>query len=75
MEFGQRCPLARRLVHAGVRFVEVSFNLNFLNGSGWDVHQQEILRERLLIQGLNKGLSMMIKELETLKLLDKTLTG
>src|SRR6185503_5217168 len=27
-EFGQRCLLARRLVQAGVRFVEVSFNLN-----------------------------------------------
>src|SRR5262249_62404130 len=30
-EFGQRCLLARRLVEAGVRFVEVSHNLNFLN--------------------------------------------
>src|SRR5439155_4100817 len=39
-EFGQRCILARRLVQAGVRFVEVSFNLNFLNGSGWDTHNE-----------------------------------
>ena len=37
-EFGQRCLLARRLVQSGVRFVEVSFNLNFLNGAGWDTH-------------------------------------
>ena len=72
-EFGQRCLLARRLVHAGVRFVEVSFNLNFLNGSGWDVHQEGILKQHLLIQGLDKGLSMLIKDLEKLKLLDKTL--
>jgi len=72
-EFGQRCLLARRLVHAGVRFVEVSFNLNFLNGSGWDVHQEGILKQHLLIQGLDKGLSMLIKDLEDLKLLDKTL--
>ena len=33
-EFGQRCLLARRLVQSGVRFVEVSYNLNFLNGVG-----------------------------------------
>src|SRR5207244_3973633 len=37
-EFGQRCLLARRLVESGVRFVEVSHNLNFLNGTGWDTH-------------------------------------
>ena len=29
-EFGQRCLLARRLVQSGVRFVEVSHNLNFM---------------------------------------------
>ena len=39
-EFGQRCLLARRLVQTGVRFVEVSFNLNFINGTGWDTHNQ-----------------------------------
>ena len=44
-DFGQRCLLARRLVQAGVRFVEVSFNLNFLNGTGWDVHQDGILKQ------------------------------
>ena len=31
-EFGQRCLLARRLVQRGVRFVEVGFNLSFVNG-------------------------------------------
>ena len=35
-EFGQRCLLARRLVQRGVRFIEVSFNLNFINGTGWE---------------------------------------
>ena len=37
-EFGQRCLLSRRLIERGVRFIEVSHNLNFLNGIGWDVH-------------------------------------
>ena len=72
-EFGQRCLLARRLVHAGVRFVEVSFNLNFLNGSGWDVHQQGILKQHLLIQDLDKGMATLIEDLEKLKILDRTL--
>src|SRR5262249_17466235 len=33
-EFGQRCLLSRRLIEAGVRFLEVSHNLNFINGTG-----------------------------------------
>ena len=41
-EFGQRCLLARRLVKRGVRFIEVSHNLNFINGTGWDVHNAGI---------------------------------
>ena len=32
-ELGQRCMLARRLIQRGVRFIEVSHNLNFLNGT------------------------------------------
>jgi hypothetical protein len=49
-EFGQRCLLARRLVQGGVRFVEVSHNLNFINGAGWDVHNEGI--EDLQAHGL-----------------------
>ena len=48
-EFGQRCLLARRLVQAGVRFIEVSHNLNFLNGTGWDVHNEGIQSQHLLL--------------------------
>ena len=72
-EFGQRCLLARRLVGAGVRFVEVSFNLNFLNGSGWDVHQQGILKQHLLIRDLDRGLASLIRDLEKHNQLDRTL--
>ena len=39
-EFGLRCLLSRRLLQAGVRFVEVSHNLNFVNGTGWDTHNE-----------------------------------
>ena len=51
-EFGQRCLLARRLVQGGVRFVEVSHNLNFINVAGWDVHNEGIDNQHVLIQHL-----------------------
>ena len=72
-EFGQRCLLSRRLVEAGVRFIEVSHNLNFLNGTGWDVHNDGILQQHALIQELDKALATLVLDLEEKKLLDKTL--
>jgi uncharacterized protein DUF1501 len=72
-EFGQRCLLARRLVESGVRFIEVSHNLNFLNGTGWDVHNDGILRQHALIQELDKALATLVIDLEQKRLLDKTL--
>ena len=72
-EFGQRCLLSRRLVQAGVRFIEVSHNLNFLNGTGWDVHNEGILKQHFLIEELDKALSALVLDLEEKKLLDKTL--
>ena len=72
-EFGQRCLLARRLIERGVRFIEVSHNLNFLNGSGWDVHNGGILQQHALIQELDTALATLITDLESKKLLDKTL--
>jgi uncharacterized protein (DUF1501 family) len=72
-EFGQRCLLARRLVQAGVRFIEVSHNLNFLNGTGWDVHNEGINKQHLLIQELDTALAGLIVDLEEKKLLHKTL--
>lgn len=72
-EFGQRCLLARRLVQAGVRFIEVSHNLNFINGTGWDTHNEGQLQQHGLIQELDTALSALISDLEAKKLLDKTL--
>lgn len=72
-EFGQRCLLARRLVQAGVRFIEVSHNLNFLNGTGWDVHNEGIQSQHLLIQEMDTALAALVRDLENKKLLDKTL--
>jgi hypothetical protein len=72
-EFGQRCLLARRLVEAGVRFVEVSHNLNFLNGTGWDVHNDGIDKQHLLIREMDAALSALVLDLEAKKKLDTTL--
>ena len=72
-EFGQRCLLSRRLVERGVRFIEVSHNLNFLNGAGWDVHNTGILQQHALIQEMDTAVSALILDLEARKLLDKTL--
>jgi hypothetical protein len=72
-EFGQRCLLSRRLVEAGVRFIEVSHNLNVLNGTGWDVHNDGILKQHELILELDRALATLVLDLEQKKLLDKTL--
>lgn len=72
-EFGQRCLLSRRLIERGVRFLEVSHNLNFLNGIGWDVHNDGIVNQHRLIRELDSALSSLILDLESKKLLDKTL--
>jgi hypothetical protein len=72
-EFGQRCLLSRRLVQRGVRFIEVSFNLNFINGTGWDTHLEGQLKQHLLIQDLDRSVSNLVLDLERNKLLDNTL--
>ncbi|MCA9058005.1 MAG: DUF1501 domain-containing protein [Planctomycetaceae bacterium] len=72
-EFGQRCLLARRLVESGVRFVEVAFNLNFINGTGWDTHNDGQVNQHVLIQQLDHALATLLDDLERRKLLDSTL--
>jgi len=56
-----------------VRFIEVSHNLNFLNGAGWDVHNAGILQQHKLIQEMDTAMSALILDLEQRKMLDKTL--
>lgn len=72
-EFGQRCLLGRRLIQRGVRFVEVGFNLNFVNGAGWDTHNAAQEQQHELIQRLDRGLAVLVGDLEKQHLLDKTL--
>lgn len=72
-ELGQRCLLTRRLFQSGVRFVEVSHNMNFRNGTGWDTHNGGQLNQHLLIDELDQALSTLMADLQDHKMLDKTL--
>ena len=72
-EFGQRCLLARRLVQRGVRFVEVSHNIAFTNGTGWDTHDDGQAGQHRLIRELDAALAALLDDLLAQNLLDKTL--
>ncbi len=64
--FGQGCLLARRLVQAGVTFVEVRSN-------GWDTHQQGHERVGKLANQVDPGFATLILDLKRNGLLDNTL--
>lgn len=72
-EFGQRLLLSRRLIQRGVRFLEVGYNINFVNGAGWDTHNAAQREQHKLIQGLDVSMAAMIRDLKRNSLLDKTL--
>ena len=71
--FGQRLLLTRRLCQSGVRFVEVSHNMNFRNGTGWDTHNDGQLNQHLLIKELDVALTALMRDLQRHAMLDKTL--
>ncbi len=67
--FGQGCLMARRLVEAGVPFVEVRHQLN----GGWDVHKDTVNRTRRLSETLDPGMATLLEDLNQRGLLDTTL--
>jgi Protein of unknown function (DUF1501) len=64
--FGQGCLLARRLVQAGVTFVEVRSN-------GWDTHQQNHDRVGKLASQVDPAFAALIHDLNRHGLLESTL--
>jgi uncharacterized protein (DUF1501 family) len=66
--FGQGCLLARRLVEAGVRFVEVN-----MRQADWDTHQQNFPRTKNLSLGVDAALAALIDDLHDRRLLERTL--
>ncbi|HEX5442295.1 MAG TPA: DUF1501 domain-containing protein [Pirellulales bacterium] len=73
--FGQSCLLARRLIEAGTRFVEVNWpKVANSDNHSWDVHAG--LSKRMKDQSaplLDAGLSGLIADLDARGLLDETL--
>lgn len=72
-ELGQSLLLARRLVEAGVRFINV--NDRQVNGQdvNWDSHERIFPRHKELIPPVDVGLSALIEDLEQRGLLESTL--
>jgi hypothetical protein len=64
--FGQGCLLARRLIEAGVTFVEV-------NLGNWDTHQDNFERSKSLCGQLDQPLAALVSDLRDRGLLDSTL--
>jgi hypothetical protein len=64
--FGQGCLLARRLVEAGVTFVEVESN-------GWDTHQENFTATRRLAGTVDPGFGSLVTDLRERGLLERTL--
>jgi uncharacterized protein (DUF1501 family) len=65
-KFGEGCLMARRLVEAGVKFVEVTLG-------GWDTHQNNFERVRQLSSQVDPAMSSLIRDLRDRGMLDSTL--
>jgi len=64
--FGQSCLLARRMIEAGVSFVEVFHR-------GWDDHEGAARRIHARAPWMDAGMSMLIRDLKMRGMLDDTL--
>jgi hypothetical protein len=70
--FGQGCLMARRLIEAGVSFVEVTLGSVADNTFGWDTHQNNFPAVKALSAELDAGWGTLMKELKERGLLDQT---
>jgi uncharacterized protein (DUF1501 family) len=64
--FGRGCLTARRLVEAGVRFVEVTLD-------GWDTHENNFERTKRLMGTLDPAMRALVRDLADRTMLDRTL--
>jgi len=74
--FGQSCLMARRLVEAGTRFIQIKW-YDGPAWDGWDVHGADLggmeRMEHHLCPRLDQGLSALLDDLEQRGLLESTL--
>jgi hypothetical protein len=69
--FGLGCLLARRLVEAGTRFVEVT--TEYIPFEGWDTHEEGHSRAENMKKAIDRPIARLIVDLEQRGLLDRTL--
>jgi hypothetical protein len=69
--FGLGCLLARRLVEAGARFIEVS--TEYVPFLGWDTHDNGHTRMVDLKRMIDSPIAQLVRDLEVRDLLDRTL--
>jgi hypothetical protein len=67
--FGQACLMARRLVEAGIPFVEVVMG----DGAAWDTHRDNFPRTRELSRECDTAMAALVEDLERRGRLDTTL--
>jgi uncharacterized protein (DUF1501 family) len=65
-QFANGCLMARRLIEAGVKFVEVTLG-------GWDTHQNNFARVQQLSGQVDPAMSTLLRDLRDRRLLDNTL--
>ena len=69
--FGLGCLLARRLVEAGARFIEVS--TEYVPFQGFDTHENGHSRMVDMMKMIDAPIAQLVKDLDERKLLDRTL--
>ncbi len=69
--FGLGCLLARRLVEAGARFIEVS--TEYVPFMGWDTHENGHSRMVEMMKLIDSPIARLIRDLDERKLLSRTL--
>jgi hypothetical protein len=69
--FGRGCLLARRLVEAGARYVEVT--TEYIPFVHWDTHENGHTTVERLKKEIDSPIAQLILDLESRKLLDRTL--
>ncbi|MDA0658644.1 MAG: DUF1501 domain-containing protein [Planctomycetota bacterium] len=67
--YGRRCLMARRLIEAGVRFVQVFPG----TGSPWDTHSNNTNKVRELCEMTDKPTAALITDLKNRGMLDETI--
>jgi uncharacterized protein (DUF1501 family) len=69
--FGQGCLLARRLVEAGARFIEIT--TEYVPFESWDTHENGHDTAKRMKQVIDRPIAQLILDLENRGLLDRTL--